>query len=86
MAPGAGPLRAIAIRPQVALPASRALVASASLTGAHLANRSLAASRPGEDTQAVGSAGYQLARCGEISSITGRVVVPEAFVAMMVIR
>ena len=36
MAPGAGPLRAIAIRPQVALPARRALLPSASRTDAHL--------------------------------------------------
>ena len=36
MAPRAGPLRAIAIRPQVALPACRALLTSASLTDAHL--------------------------------------------------
>jgi hypothetical protein len=36
VAPRAGPLRAIAERPQVALPARRALLTSASLTGAHL--------------------------------------------------
>jgi len=36
VAPGAGPLRAIAIRPQVALPARRALLPSASRTDAHL--------------------------------------------------
>src|SRR5262249_59047168 len=36
VAPGAGTLRAIAIRPQVALPARRALLTSASLTNAHL--------------------------------------------------
>ena len=36
VAPRADPLRAIAIRPQVALPASRALLTSASLTDAHL--------------------------------------------------
>jgi hypothetical protein len=49
VAPGAGPLRAIAVRPQVALPASRALVA-AGLIDAHLAHRSPAGSRPGRDT------------------------------------
>ena len=54
VAPGAGPLRAIAIRPQVAFPASRALVASASLTAVHLADRSLVAGRPGDDTQVRG--------------------------------
>ena len=36
VAPRAGPLRAIAIRPQVALPARRALLPSASPTDAHL--------------------------------------------------
>ena len=36
VAPRAGPLRAIAIRPQVALPACRALLTPASLTDAHL--------------------------------------------------
>ena len=36
VAPRAGPLRAIAIWPQVALPACRALLTSASLTDAHL--------------------------------------------------
>jgi hypothetical protein len=36
VAPRAGPLRAIAMRPQVALPACRALLTSASLTDAHL--------------------------------------------------
>jgi hypothetical protein len=36
VAPRAGPLRAVAIRPQVALPARRALLSSASLTDAHL--------------------------------------------------
>lgn len=36
MAPRAGPLRAIAIRPQVALPACRALLTLASLADAHL--------------------------------------------------
>ena len=38
VAPGTGPLRAVAIRSQVALPASRALVTSATLTDAHLAH------------------------------------------------
>jgi hypothetical protein len=50
VAAGAGPLRAIAVRPQVALPASRALVATAGLIDAHLAHRSPATSRPGRDT------------------------------------
>ena len=36
MAPGADPLRAIAIRPQVALPACGALLTRASLADAHL--------------------------------------------------
>ena len=55
VAPGAGPLRAIAVRPQVALPANRALVA-AGLIDAHLAHRSPAGSRPGRDTLSAAAA------------------------------
>jgi hypothetical protein len=54
VAPGAGPLRAIAVRPQVARPASRALVAAASLSSPHLAHRSPVARRPGRDAPAGG--------------------------------
>ena len=70
VAPGAGPARAIAVRPQVTLPASGALVTSASLSRAHPTHRSPAARRPGRDTPAGGS------RPGARAGVTSTAMAP----------
>ena len=78
---GAGPLRAIAVRPQVALPAGGALVAAAGLTVAHLAYRSPAASRHGRDTPAGGHMPAQEGRGAgylQVSAKSGRIGVSRA--------